>query len=88
LNAIFGYSQLYGRGVGKKIAGKLFNVLQKFSSYPVRNKPTWGIDQYLLGTNLNIKGLDPGVELLCVERSREVGEAMAPEFVHEQLGGS
>jgi hypothetical protein len=77
---------LYGWSYIEIFTGKQFDVIEKFFAYPLSDKPIWCVDQYLFSADLEAQRFYPGVELLCVQRTREVGDAMAPEFVHEKRG--
>ena len=86
--AVFHDQQLDGRWIGEEIAGQQIDFVEKFAPDPIGDKAAWRIYQNLLGADLDRKRFDPGIQLLYVQRTREMGNAMAPEFVHEQRGGS
>jgi len=62
------------------------DVLEKFFTHPLSYKSVWRANLDMFQTDLDRQRFYPGVELLCVQRAREMGDAMAPEFVHELRG--
>ena len=68
------------------VDGELLDFRQKLVAYPLSHETIWSHDIHLPHRHLSHERPDPGVELLGIQSSLKVGEAMTPEFVHLVVG--
>ena len=61
--------------------------MQEFVANPLGDKVARRSQDDTLIRNLGVQHPDPCVELLRIKAALEMGEAMAPEIVHEQAVG-
>jgi hypothetical protein len=84
--ALVGNNQGNRWRLGKETAGEQIDLRKKFVAHPLGHEPVGRAHDDAAGRGFHRQGLDPGVELLGVQRTLEMGEAMAPEVVHDEAG--